>query len=286
MEANFKQNKLEMLQDLALAKIQLSLHKSSRTQPENRLNLIACAATELNRLTEKFGKLALFTITNAKGDILYANHEFCRLAGYTERQLIGKSHRIFNSGYHLPAFFRDLWETIGGGKTWWGTIKNRSKNGCYFWVDSLITPLLNKQERPMHYLAIRGLSKTPKIAARELEGIEVYSNGKLIVLAPGIIRLITAHRDYTEVFTGDGRSYLVLKTLKEWQEILDPTRFNRIHRSHIVNLDYIEKIFHSGKNDWMLQVADTPTPIHCSRKNGDSLKQMFHGAKTKNVGGG
>ena len=127
------QYKLELIRELALAKIELGrqgLDGNAQSHNETDFNYIT---EELNYLSEKFGQFAIFSVANFWGNICYVNDEFCRITGYTERELIGKNHRILDSGHHSQNFFQELWQTIHSGETWFGMIKNRSKNGCFFW---------------------------------------------------------------------------------------------------------------------------------------------------------
>lgn len=98
---------------------------------------------------------AIVAITDRKGRIEYANDRFIEISKYNRSDLIGKTHRIINSQYHPRDFFRSIWKTIGSGKVWHGEIKNRTKDGKYYWVDTTITPLLGHDGRPERFIAIR-----------------------------------------------------------------------------------------------------------------------------------
>lgn len=97
---------------------------------------------------------AIVSITDAKGRITYVNGKFREIYQYFQYELIGHSHNIINSGYHPQSFFKKLWQTILTGQVWRGEIKNKSKKGNFYWLETTIVPFKNRRGKPYQYLSI------------------------------------------------------------------------------------------------------------------------------------
>ncbi len=110
----------------------------------------------------------LVSITDLEGRITYANNEFCAIAGYSFEELVGQHHNIVRHPSMPKAAFADLWSKLKQEDSWRGMVKNRCKNGDYYWVDAYVTPLY-KNGKVTGYQSVRTLpSQDKKQKAQEL----------------------------------------------------------------------------------------------------------------------
>ncbi len=109
----------------------------------------------------------LVSQTDEKGRILFANDDFCKIAGYTIEELIGKPHNIVRHPDMPKAAFKELWETIKSNKIWTGYVKNKTKSGGFYWVFATVYPMYDETKRQKRYLSCRR-----KPSRSEIETVE------------------------------------------------------------------------------------------------------------------
>lgn len=127
-------------------------------------------------LKSAIDEAAIVAITDKNGKITYVNEKFCAISKYSREELIGNTHRIINSHTHAPEFFVNMWKMISTGKVWDGEIRNRAKDGSYYWVHTTIVPFLDKAGAPKQFVAVRyeiterkNAEEQLKIYAKKLE---------------------------------------------------------------------------------------------------------------------
>jgi len=100
-------------------------------------------------------KNVLISKTDNYGTIIDVSQEYCNISQYPKEELIGQNHRIINHSDMPKETFKDLWKTISSGLIWNGEIKNRAKDGSFYWVDSMISPDYDLYGNIVGYTSIR-----------------------------------------------------------------------------------------------------------------------------------
>lgn len=103
--------------------------------------------------------------TDEKGNIIYANDDFCKVCGYTKEDLIGKPHNIVRHADMPRIAFQGLWDTIKSGKDWCGIVKNKGKNGDFYWVKAYVYSV--KENGKVRYISVRTKPKLKDVQKAE-----------------------------------------------------------------------------------------------------------------------
>lgn len=141
----------------------------------------------------------IVTKTNLKGIITYCNQSFVDISGFSREELIGASHNIVRHPDMPPEAFEDLWRTIKAGHPWCGVVKNRAKNGDYYWVDAYVTPV-TEHGHCTGYMSVR----TP-VAKAAVEAAEsLYRAVKAKQAKFPATRITAAGRRVTPIVLGGG----------------------------------------------------------------------------------
>ena len=118
----------------------------------------------------------LISTTDKNGVITYANPEFCRIAGFSLDELVGQHHNIVRHPDMPSAAFKDLWKNLQSGLPWRGVVKNRCKDGRYYWVDAFVTPIFEFGEL-IGYQSVR-TRLDDKTKNNAISSYQALQNGK------------------------------------------------------------------------------------------------------------
>lgn len=159
---------------------------------------------------------AILAFTDPKGKILEVNENFCKISGYTKSELIGKDHRILNSGQHSKEFFREMWRTINGGRIWTNDIQNRAKDGHFYHVRTVISPLKNLEGEIERFIAIR-FDITEQMKQQEqqrklaAENVAILRSAKFSIITTDLVGTITGFNNEAERILGYSAAEMIGK---------------------------------------------------------------------------
>ncbi len=150
-----------------------------------------------NEVQMKEGSI-LVSRTNLKGIITYCNEDFIEISGFTEKELIGKNHNIVRHPDMPPAAFADLWRTIKAGRPWTGLVKNRCKNGDYYWVEANVIPIL-KSGKVVEYMSVR--TKPSRAMIDKAEALYTRMNSGEKLPRPGLAKRLSRRLQNIQLVT-------------------------------------------------------------------------------------
>lgn len=124
--------------------------------------------------------IEIVSTTDLKGVITYVNKEFCDVAGFSVEELLHKSHNVVRHPDMPPAAFADLWNSLKAGKPWMGIVKNRCKNGDYYWVDAYVSPII-ENGKVIGYESVR-VEPSRELVGRADKIYKLVNTGKRLKL--------------------------------------------------------------------------------------------------------
>ena len=110
---------------------------------------------ELKALLKAFDTYVIASKTDEYGRITYVSDALCDISGYNKKQLLGKTHSLLRHPDMPKTIYEDLWRSVKNGKVWRGEIKNKRKNGTFFWTDTVISPEFDHNGAIIGFSAIR-----------------------------------------------------------------------------------------------------------------------------------
>jgi twitching motility protein PilJ len=164
--------------------------KRAKEQLENFAKEQQRLLQELKTRQNALDGAAIVSETDTNGTITYVNDLFCQISGYSREELMGQNHRIIKSGHHAQEFFAKLWQTISRGQVWKGEIKNKRKDGSYYWVDTTIAPMFDTKGKIVKYTAIRFDITERKQAEENLEKIAAERKDEAESLTQQVLKLL------------------------------------------------------------------------------------------------
>lgn len=179
---------------------------------------------QLERYRSALDAFCIVAVTDSKGVIVEVNQKFCDISGYSQEELLGKTHRVVKSGVHPKEFFEEMWATISSGHIWRGEICNRNKDGHLYYVDTLIMPFRDRDQRIERYIAIRHDITHRKMLAVELK--RLAKEAQLAAEAKSLFLANMSHEIRTPMNAIIGMTGLLLdmKIKNEQREFIDIIR--------------------------------------------------------------
>ena len=207
---------------------------------------------------------SILTTTDLEGNILYVNERCCEISKYSREELIGKSHRIINSGYHSKFFFENLYSTLKKGEIWRGEIRNKAKDGSIFWVATTIVPIKDKEGNILEYFA----SRTDITHRKNMEE-ELFTSQQLLKEQNDKLRhaqkeMYLMHSRYLDIFYLAPIGYCTINEDGSLQEanlaLMGQLDYSHLEITKLKIYDFILPEEHDMLNLFLKNVKETGNP--------------------------
>lgn len=240
------------------------------TELKNTQNTIEQQNRKLTSVLNAIERSAIVSVTNPEGIIIRANSKFIKISGFEESEIIGSDHKILSSDYHKKEFWQGLWEQIKNGKTWEGVIKNKSKDGTYFWLQTFIHPLYNLQDEIEAYLSIR-FNITEEIEALENTNRMLHFTGIQNNRLQNFAYIVSHNiRQHSSNFTS------LIQLLEESKSEED--KKNLVEMLHVSSIQLEETISHLNDIISINQTLNKPMEFCSLKKEVDKTLSILSGS--------
>jgi PAS domain S-box-containing protein len=150
---------------------------TERIENENKLKE---SLSETSQYKYALDQSAIVSITTIDGIVTYVNDNFCKISQFKKEEILNRNLREINPGYFAQNEFDEMYPVITAGKIWHGELKNKAKDGSFYWVDTIIVPFMDDNDKPFQFLGIRHDITERKKAEFELLELKQNLENKVI----------------------------------------------------------------------------------------------------------
>ena len=233
------------------------------------------ALKELSQFKYALDQSSLLDVSDKNGVITYINDKFCQISGFKRKEIIGRTHESLRSGYHTEKFYEELWDTISAGKIWVGGIKNKTKDGKFYWVHTSIIPFLNEQNEVYKYLSIRQDITNFKILAKQHDNL-VKRNKEVeqfsYIASHDLQEPLNSIESIIEIIEDENKGTLCKDTKEYFQYMKSATSrmsqlihgllvYSRLGKDRCISLVNCEKLIDEVKVDLLYAINESKASI-------------------------
>lgn len=205
---------------------------------------------------------AIVALTDKQGVITEVNDLFCKISGYSRKELIGAKHSIINSGYHPKSFWVEMWSSIGHGQTWSGEICNRAKDGSIYWVETTISPLLDESGAISGYCAVRtDITHLKNLTHEFADRIEALHESHLCLELSTDGKILHANQKLLDLFEYnfseiEGKDYSIFLSDEALKTNNHTAVLEKLNKGESLNGEF-ERVGKNGKKVWVQTTFNT-----------------------------